>query len=367
MDISVIGASGDCGREIVGQLLSQQVLAVTERLQLVGRHNLASQSRLFGFSFDLQDAYAERCPVLDVATDAADVLGDIVIMAAGTTIAKDVCPTRELLAQCNAPVFAHYAQALAQHGLGHELVIVVSNPVELGVQIFAEHLGRHRVVGMGAYSDSLRFRLELARDLHLRRQRIQAMMLGEHGNNQVPVWSQVQVFGLEPTEEAALRHRFLQGRQLTQFHTDVTKYQQALLKQLTQSPSLSAVDDGTQQALALLNSLPPDMRAVLRPYITHWSGAKTANATAHATVELVKELAGGYDKVVPVQVMLNGEFYGLSGPFGVPVVLTTNGWRTVMPVALTPDEEALLHQASQVINRHVAVALPYAKPSLTSV
>jgi malate dehydrogenase len=356
VDISVIGASGDCGREIVGQLLSQQVLAVTERLQLVGRNSPASQSRLFGLSFDLQDAYAEACPVLDVAYDPADVLGDVIIMAAGATIAADSCPTRELLAQRNAAVFTHYAKAIAQHGFGHELVIVVSNPVELGVQIFAEHLGRHRVVGMGAYSDSLRFRLELARDLHLRRQRIQALMLGEHGNNQVPVWSQLRVFGLEPAEETALRHRFLKGRHLNTFHADVQQHQQALLACLTQNTT----DDGHQQALALLTSLPPDMRAVLRPYLTHWSGAKTANATAHATVELVKELAGGYDKVVPVQVMLAGEFYDVHGPFGVPVVLTAHGWRTVMHVALAPAEEALLRQASGVINRHVAEALPYA-------
>jgi len=181
-------------------------------------------------------------------------------------------------------------------------------------------------------------------------------MLGEHGNNQVPVWSQLRVFGLEAAEEASLRQRFLQGRDLATFHTDVQGHQQALLACLTQTPP---DEDGPQQARTLLTSLPPDMRAVLRPYLTHWSGAKTANATAHATVELVKELVGGYDKVVPVQVMLEGEFYDVHGPFGVPVVLTAHGWQTVMPVALAPAEEALLRQASLVINRHVAEALPH--------
>ena len=37
MDVSVIGASGDCGREIVSQLMALGALMPTERLQLVGR------------------------------------------------------------------------------------------------------------------------------------------------------------------------------------------------------------------------------------------------------------------------------------------------------------------------------------------
>ena len=37
MDVSVIGASGGCGREIVAQLLDFRLLSPSERLQLVGR------------------------------------------------------------------------------------------------------------------------------------------------------------------------------------------------------------------------------------------------------------------------------------------------------------------------------------------
>ena len=60
------------------------------------------------------------------------------------------------------------------------MVIVQSNPVEMGVQIFADAVGRHRVIGAGAWSDTLRFRAELARSLRLRRTHIQAWTLGQH-------------------------------------------------------------------------------------------------------------------------------------------------------------------------------------------
>lgn len=342
LDISVIGANGDCGREIVNQLLRSRVMTGSERLQLVGRDEPDSRNRLFGLACDLQDAYAENCPVLDLAYQPEDVLGDLIIMAAGKTIGSQ-CPTRDELAEGNLPLFRRMANAIAQGGYGHELVIVVSNPIELCVQVFAEALGRHRVLGMGAHSDSLRFRLELARDLHIRRQRIRALMLGEHGNEQVPLWSQVQVFGLEPEEHQRWLQRFLQGRDIRQFVPEVTRYQHQLMQLL---------DCGQMDvALSLLNSVPPDIRTVLRPYITHWSGAKTVYATAHATVDLVQEVVGGFDKVVPVQVLLQGEWCDIHGPFGAPVVLTANGWNAVVELPLTAAEEALVRQASASINQ----------------
>ncbi|NJO21534.1 MAG: hypothetical protein HC838_17895 [Spirulinaceae cyanobacterium RM2_2_10] len=62
MDVAVIGASGDCGREIVAQLVGVGALEPTERLQLVGRMDGRSAKLLFGLCSDLEDAYAEKAP-----------------------------------------------------------------------------------------------------------------------------------------------------------------------------------------------------------------------------------------------------------------------------------------------------------------
>jgi len=59
MDISVIGAGGAIGWEIVAQLVAGRVLKPTERLQLVGKHGGASERVLFGLRSDLTDAYTE--------------------------------------------------------------------------------------------------------------------------------------------------------------------------------------------------------------------------------------------------------------------------------------------------------------------
>ena len=46
---------------------------------------------------------------------------------------------------------------------------------------------------MGAFSDSQRFRWEIASQLGIGRQRVHAVIGGEHGLGMVPVWSTVRI------------------------------------------------------------------------------------------------------------------------------------------------------------------------------
>ncbi len=150
MDVAIIGASGDIGREIVAQLLGGRVLSVSERLQLVGRESGESASKLFGMRTDLSDAYAEIAPELDIALQPSEIVADVIVMSAGVTI-KGQATSRQALAQGNLPLFHTYAQAIEKYGHGHEIILIVTNPVELAVEVFSQYLGRHRVIGIGAY------------------------------------------------------------------------------------------------------------------------------------------------------------------------------------------------------------------------
>src|SRR3989440_12049529 len=185
MDISVIGASGDVGAETVNQLLTGRVLTPSERLQLVGRVEGKSSSKLYGLQSDLSDAYAEVTPELEVVLTPEKIRGDILILAAGATVTAPN-QTRNELARLNLPVFRRYAQAIAAHGHGRELVLVVSNPVELAVEVFSQYLGRRRVIGVGGYSDSLRFRREIPLALGGARRFVPALVVGRQGSTQVP-------------------------------------------------------------------------------------------------------------------------------------------------------------------------------------
>lgn len=338
MDVSVIGASGDCGREIVSQLLDFRVLAPTERLQVVGRAQGKSAQSLYGLCSDLEDAYAEIAPNFDVALYPEEIVGDIIVFCAGVTLSTDGKATsRDELAALNLPLFHRYAAALKQYGHGQEVVLIVTNPVELAVDVFSQYLGRQRVLGIGAYSDSLRFRREIARDLGVRRQLVQGFVVGEHGDGMVPLWSSVKIHGFDAEELTHTIER-VKRRSIEEFPEEIHQEKQTVFEYLRA--------EKIKEAYRYVDSLPPDLRVVLKPFVTQMSGAKTISATANVTVNLVRHLMEGQELVVSGQVKLEGEFHDLNEPLGVPIVVTPFGWTQVVPLKLWEDEVQLLKRQS---------------------
>lgn len=345
MDVAIIGASGDCGKQIAVQLVAERVLSPTERLQLVGRQGGNSERVLFGLRSDLSDAYAETAPELDVALHPEEVVADIIVMAAGKAVPTDAthAPSRDTLALHNLPVFHTYARAVEKYGHGNEVVIIVTNPVELGVEIFSRYLGRHRVIGIGAYSDSLRFRREIASDVGVRRQLVHAFVVGEHGEQMVPLWSSVRIYGMDTEEMLVINQRLRGNRGVLEFPEEVQQAKLQVIAYLQQGL--------VREAFEHVDRLPPDLRVVLKPYLTHLSGAKTAVATANGTVDLVRTLMDGREIVVAGQVRLDGEFYGIHTSVGAPIVVGNNGWSQVVSIQLWEDEARLLMQSAAQVQR----------------
>jgi malate dehydrogenase len=247
---------------------------------------------------------------------------------------------RSDLARENAAAFRTYAEALARNGTGHELVVVVSNPVELGVAVFAEALGRGRVFGMAGYLDSLRFRKEIARDLRVSRRAVHGFMAGEHGDHLVPLWSTVRVFGTEEAEQGGVLERLRRGGRTRDFVVTLAEVKRR---------SMEMVNRGAvREALRYLDSLPPDLRVFAKPFVAHCSGAKTATATAEAAVEFVSTIHQGQDALVSGQIALEGE-YGIRGPVAVPFVLTFSGIGEVVELDLEDEEVEALRAAARAV------------------
>ncbi|WP_084074106.1 lactate dehydrogenase [Demequina sp. NBRC 110052] len=348
MDVAVLGATGDVGRAICGALIERGELGPSSRLQLVGRAHGASGAAVHGLRVDLIDAYDEKAPQIDVATTPDDVVADVVVVAAGGTIPTSTTDPidRDALALGNSAVFEEYADALARHGSGHEVVIVVSNPVELAVEVFSRRLGRHRVIGMGAWLDTLRFRREIAATLGIRRQRVSGFVAGQHGDRMVPLWSTVRLRGLDADERLEIVARLRGDRTLASFASEVAAAKTRVTSERDMTVAFSHVD-----------AYPPDVQAVVRPYLTHTSGAKTAHGTASATVDLIRTVLDGRDIVVAGQVLLDGEVSlgGMPwrGVLGVPVAVGPEGWTRVMLDDLASDESRALWEVGQAINEAI--------------
>ena len=349
MDIAVIAPCGDVGRQIVQQVVVERLLACNERLVLVGNPDGDSARSVYGLVADLMDAYAEIAPCIEVVLDPAAIRADLIVEAAGATptpTLRTAPLSRDVLAERNAPILDAHARAIAENGHGHEIVVCIANPNELAVALFAKHLGRNRVIGMGAFLDSLRFRQEIAIDLGIRRQRIHAFIAGEHGVSIVPLWSNVHVYAFEGDELMHELERIRRG-------VDAARFPMVLQDAQVEVQRL-IVAGRIREAYAAVDTLPPDVRVVVRPFVTHYSGAKTVIGTARATMELLRTITLGADALISGQVALDGEAYGIRGTIGIPFVIGNRGVDRVFELPLEASERAYLCESAAAVQTKIA-------------
>lgn len=74
------------------------------------------------------------------------------------------------------------------------MIVSITNPCDLVALYFKLHCDC-QVIGTGTALDSARFRVRLGQALSVSPDSIEAFCVGEHGDSQVPVWSQVRIGG----------------------------------------------------------------------------------------------------------------------------------------------------------------------------
>ncbi len=342
MKIAVVGATGSCGRQVAAQLLDRGVLGENLRLHLVGHESGVHRDELWGLRADLNDAFFDHAVSIEIGFDVAETEADLVVMMAGATLTKET-KNRAALADINRRIFAEVAEGVSR--LSQSVIVVVqSNPVELAVNAFAEVLPRQQIIGAGAWSDSLRFRRELARDLGVRRSMVSAEVWGQHGDHEVPIWSKVRVRGVAEQRLADVIGAAREGRALSELAGEIGDVREVVL---------AKVNDGKiEEAFDFIQQKPADIRAAVKPFFTHFTAGRTTElATAHAVVDLVEVIAHGNHVVCPAQIILEGEMGGLTGPIAVPTVIGQSGWTTVVETQIAPDEAEALFAAQSAISR----------------
>jgi L-lactate dehydrogenase len=78
------------------------------------------------------------------------------------------------------------------------VVLVVSNPVDVLTYLAADRLKlpKSQVLGLGTQLDTIRFRSLIAQRLGAAPTQVSALILGEHGDSMVPIWSSAAIGGL---------------------------------------------------------------------------------------------------------------------------------------------------------------------------
>ncbi len=136
------------------------------------------------------------------AGDYGDIpSSDIVVITAGLRRKPD--ESRLDLINRNVDLFLGILEQVKTAGLRQNAyLIVVSNPVDVLTYLAVPRSGLpwQRVIGLGTQLDTARFRSYLARRLQAPPTQVQALILGEHGDSMVPIWSSATIAGL-PMEQ----------------------------------------------------------------------------------------------------------------------------------------------------------------------
>jgi L-lactate dehydrogenase len=122
---------------------------------------------------------------------------DMVVITAGLRRKPD--ESRLDLINRNVDLFRKILADVKQHGLkAGAQVFVVSNPVDVLTYLALRELQLppQNVFGLGTVLDTTRLRGILAERLDVPPTQVSAMMLGEHGDSMVAIWSAAQIAGL---------------------------------------------------------------------------------------------------------------------------------------------------------------------------
>jgi L-lactate dehydrogenase len=191
MKVSIIGGGGRVGSNAAFAL---QCAGIVSELHLLDANEQTAQ----GEALDLmhgasvvggQKIYAggyDRC---------ADA--DVVLITAGLRRKPD--ESRLDLINRNVSLFKQILDSIKSAGLKKDAIIfVVSNPVDVLTRLAIDHLkyDPSKVIGLGTQLDTARFRSLIAMETGLPARQIKALILGEHGDSMIPVWSTAEAGGL---------------------------------------------------------------------------------------------------------------------------------------------------------------------------
>jgi len=190
MKVTIIGGGGRVG-SCAGYAL--QCGALVSEIQILD----ANKDLAEGEALDLYHGSAFAGDHKIYAGDynsAAD--SDIFLITAGLRRKPD--ESRLDLINRNVTLFLQILDSIKAGGFRKDAhIFVVSNPVDILTQLAVQRMGLpwQQVYGLGTMLDTSRFSSLIAEELKLAPSQVKALILGEHGDSMLPIWSSATVNG----------------------------------------------------------------------------------------------------------------------------------------------------------------------------
>jgi malate dehydrogenase len=233
---------------------------------------------------------------------------DVCIVTAG--VPRKPGMSREDLLKVNLEAITRVAEGIKAYAPG-SFVIVVTNPLDSMVYAMYKVTGfpKNRVVGMAGVLDTARFQYFVGAAAGVAPQDVNAMVLGGHGDDMVPL----------------LRYSSISGVPMTKF---------------IDQQKLDAIVDRTRKGGGEIVQLLGTGSAFYAPAIS--------------AITMAESFLRDKKRVLPCSALLEGQ-YGISGLFvGVPVVIGAGGVERILELDLNDAEKAMLAKSVESVRKSVA-------------
>ena len=234
---------------------------------------------------------------------------DLVVITAG--IARRPGMSRDDLLLTNMRITSSVTEQVVKYS-PNCIIIAVTNPLDAMVQNVFETSGfpRNRVFGMAGILDTARYRTFIAQELNVSVEDVQALVLGGHGDDMVPLVRYTSVGGIPITELMA--------------------------------------EEKIDQLVARTRAGGGEIVALLKEGSAYY-------APSAAITQMVEAVLLDKKRILPACTYLNGE-YGINGLcVGVPVKLGAAGVEQVMQIGLTEPERTALQSSAASVQELVDV------------
>ncbi|MDG6988515.1 MAG: malate dehydrogenase [Nitrososphaerota archaeon] len=262
-----------------------------------------------GEALDISHKLSDAGVDVDVkgSTDYSVLDGaELVVIAAG--MGRKPGMTRMDLLAKNAGIVSTVTKEVAKHA-PDAVLLVMTNPMDVltYVTLKASGFPKQRVVGQGGLLDMSRFKYVLARKLGVSRGSITSLVVGEHGENMIPLASHTYVGGVP------------------------------LGTLLSEAEVQQAIDDTRKVAADVIAK----------------KGA-TVFAPGRVVARMTKAIVDDTKEVIPASAYLEGE-YGLSGLcIGVPLKLGRGGIEKIYELKLTDKERDWFNRGADTLRDAIA-------------
>ncbi len=261
-----------------------------------------------GEALDISHRLADAGVDVDVkgSSDFSALAGaSLVVVAAG--LGRKPGMTRMDLLSKNSGIIASVTKEAAKYA-PDSVILMMTNPMDAMTYVALKTSGfpKARVVGQGGVLDNSRFKYVLAKKLGVSRSSITSLVMGEHGENMIPVAS----------------HTYVSGVPLSGMISD--------------EEVLQAIEDTRKVAAEVISK----------------KGA-TIFAPGRSVARMAKAIVDDTKEVLAASAYLEGE-YGLTGLcIGVPVKLGAGGVEKIYEIKLSDRERDWFNKGADALREAI--------------